>query len=326
MGPNGYFKVWRKVFENPILNHDPFDRFHAFLYLVANANFMPRQVWFQKSMHDVQRGQLVTTYRQLARDWKWSREKVLNFVRVLDRTATIKPQTSHGCLLVTICNYETYQDQESPTGHRPATDRPATGQRPASDQPRHKKDKKDKNGEELGSGSVSGIINLKETTPTVGSTELFLELLKSKKIRGTEKTFLTMIPGWIASVGAEQARLRIRAAKDGMGVFELDKLFVSQSSGVETAAQKWIRFSKGEEPLDVAQKLLEDYFAVSPPYEQDVRDKKGRAFSLRGKSYEYNPQLEEEMRQADIASIEKMEREHPGKLDRARKDLNRGAM
>jgi len=326
MGPNGYIKLYRKAFDNPFLNRGSFDSFHAFFYLVANANFMPRQVWFQKQIHDVQRGQLVTTQRQLARDWGWSRKKILNFLQLAEKMAILKPQSSHGCLLLTICNYEAYQGTDVDESQQRASKEPLRSQRGASEEPRHKKGKKGEEGQEREDLVESGTVNPKETTPTVHSMEFFLQILQSKKIRGSEKTFREMLPGWIASVGPEQAAGRIREAKDGLGVFELDRIaFAAKSTPAETIDQKYVRFLKGTESVEVAEKLLDEFFAACPPYPPRERDRKGRVFANNGgKNYKYDPQLTAAALESDKKYVEKMEREQPEKWALIKKELEKG--
>lgn len=128
MAEHGYVKWWRCGMLNALWNEKPFDSWHAWDYLMARASFQDNRVYFQKHSFNLRRGQLVTTYRQLARDWGWSNHKVKRFLNSLASPKTftffvpevVPPDDPQliispvgGCILVTLCNYAAYQDAKN---------------------------------------------------------------------------------------------------------------------------------------------------------------------------------------------------------------------
>ena len=70
----------------------------------------------------VERGQLGHSERTLAKRWRWSRGKVRRFLDELETEQQIVPQKTNTTTLITIVNYEMYQETEPQvvpqTGHR----------------------------------------------------------------------------------------------------------------------------------------------------------------------------------------------------------------
>lgn len=84
--------------------------------LISKAAWKDSTVIFKNQVFDIKRGQIVTSQRKLAADFGWSREKLISFINLLQKNTTITQETSHGFLLITICNYEKYQgfDNDDP--------------------------------------------------------------------------------------------------------------------------------------------------------------------------------------------------------------------
>lgn len=132
MAEHGFLKWWRRGMRNKLWLEKPFDRWHAWDYLMAQAAHGPHAVHFQKQRFRLKRGQLVTTYRQLARDWGWDHKRTKRFLHDLSVpdlwTDHDHPDAPHvappnapqvtyeevkGCVVVTLWNYEAYQDAQT---------------------------------------------------------------------------------------------------------------------------------------------------------------------------------------------------------------------
>lgn len=112
---SGFIALHREAFTHPVLKDA--DRFRAWFWLVAHA------AWKQ-TRHDargrtiiVERGQLCAGREQLAKEWKWSPSAVERFLTRLETEQMIERQTGQGKSVITICNYDKYQDSEPETGH-----------------------------------------------------------------------------------------------------------------------------------------------------------------------------------------------------------------
>jgi len=114
----GYFKIHRRVRENWLWNKTPFDPWHAFEYMIERAAYAKHKTKYHGKTFSLQRAQLVTTYRQLARDWGWnSVNRVRRFFATLVTKRSISIETEHHCLVVTLLNYDRYQGRNMRTEH-----------------------------------------------------------------------------------------------------------------------------------------------------------------------------------------------------------------
>lgn len=104
MSSNGFVLVHRKARENGVIYSRPYCKFAAWIDLIMEANFS------QGAAGNVElgRGELVTTERELASRWGWSKTKVHQFLQALraDGMISIKDQKK---TKIKIENYERYQ-------------------------------------------------------------------------------------------------------------------------------------------------------------------------------------------------------------------------
>lgn len=117
----GYIYVYRKIQEHWLWdNKEPFDKAHAWIDLIFMANFRDKKVLFGGNMILVKRGQRVTSLRHLSEKWNWSRHKVSDFLRALERDKMVTVERDSKKTLITIVNYDIYQSlkTESGTGSR----------------------------------------------------------------------------------------------------------------------------------------------------------------------------------------------------------------
>lgn len=122
---SGFIALYREAFTHPVLK-DP-ERFRAWFWLVAHA------AWKQ-TRHDargqtiiVNRGQICIGREQLAKEWKWSPSAVERFLTRLETEHMIGRETGQRKTIITICNYDKYQDGEPEPGQ---TTGQTTGQKP----------------------------------------------------------------------------------------------------------------------------------------------------------------------------------------------------
>ena len=145
-----YIKLFRKVVENELFDEKPFDRWHAFEWLMVKAcRFEKTEVIKGQAIH-LKPGQLIIGQRKLAETFGWGRGKVARFCKLLeDLEMATFDSTTYGASIgtvITIENYSRYQD-EAETGEATggATSRATGGATSrATDGANIKKDKKDK--------------------------------------------------------------------------------------------------------------------------------------------------------------------------------------
>lgn len=115
----GFIKLYRASIDNPLYFSEKFNKWHAWLDLLMLANHKVRMVSVRGVMIEVKRGQVLASERFLADRWKWSRDKVRAFITLLQDQQQILPQKTNITTLLTVVNYEKYQ--EKPTT-KPTTD------------------------------------------------------------------------------------------------------------------------------------------------------------------------------------------------------------
>ena len=111
MADKGWIKTYRKIQDCWIwLDKEPFDKRSAWIDLLLTANHADKKILFNGNLITVERGQILTSIRQLAEKWKWSYDKTLRFLRVIESDGMIHKDSDNFRTLITIENYEVYQE------------------------------------------------------------------------------------------------------------------------------------------------------------------------------------------------------------------------
>lgn len=107
---NGWFRVYRKLFESDLWLKEPFTRGQAWIDLVGNANHKPGFFWVRGNEVKLKRGQIGWSEITMAKRWGWSRGKVRRFLKWLKTEQQIEQQKLFKLTtIVTISNYDKYQ-------------------------------------------------------------------------------------------------------------------------------------------------------------------------------------------------------------------------
>lgn len=106
---DGYIKWYRKAEDNPALQCEQFDELHAWLWLVEKANFKRVTIRFDGGYKTLQRGQLLTSGRQLSKTWGWGRNRVSSYLDLLQKNGMITTNRASNGTIITIENYSVYQ-------------------------------------------------------------------------------------------------------------------------------------------------------------------------------------------------------------------------
>lgn len=127
----GWISIHRKIQQSDIwLDKEPFDKRSAWIDLIMMANHEDRQVLFDGKFIEVKRGEKITSLRMLSEKWKWSRNKVKRFLKLLESGSMIELKIDHQKTTYKIVNYNVYQNgdlSERPQkDHKKTTDGPQT--------------------------------------------------------------------------------------------------------------------------------------------------------------------------------------------------------
>jgi hypothetical protein len=112
---SGWAAIYREIGDHPLFKQD-MSRLGAWVWLVINAAWKPTPFDVNGKMITINRGQLSCSMRHLASEWGWSKSAVERFLTRLKTETMIETQTGTGRILITICNYEKYQDVNGMAG------------------------------------------------------------------------------------------------------------------------------------------------------------------------------------------------------------------
>ncbi len=142
MASNGWIKLHRKIRENEIWQKEPFNKRSAWIDLLLRATHKGEKFLIGNTIVKLEAGQIFTSEKRLAEDWKWSRWKVRCFLNLLKEIGQIEtPKKTSKYTILTIANWELYQSDNSNKANK--KDIKKTSKRHQKDT--YKKVKNDKN-------------------------------------------------------------------------------------------------------------------------------------------------------------------------------------
>jgi thioredoxin-related protein len=104
----GWIALHRKIYNSKDFNNQL--EVSIFLYLVAMASHKPTQIFYRKKKINLKRGEISIAYRDLAKKFDISFDKIRTIIKHLKKTGNIN-QTLHKRLSVfSIVKYSKYQD------------------------------------------------------------------------------------------------------------------------------------------------------------------------------------------------------------------------
>lgn len=130
----GWISIHRKIQDCWIWMDEPFSKGQAWVDLLLLVNHEDKKKMVDGKLMTIKTGQKLTSIRQLAERWQWSREKVARFLSILESDEMVVLKKSHHYTIVEVSNYADYQGilrEEKATdkpqkSHQKATDKPQT--------------------------------------------------------------------------------------------------------------------------------------------------------------------------------------------------------
>lgn len=116
MSSAGWMKIYRRLAESELWLAEPFSRGQAWVDLLLLARFQDGFTRMRGVKVDVKRGQLAWPIVKLAERWRWSQGKVRRFLNELEIEGQIEQQKSNVTSLISITNYERFQEDERADG------------------------------------------------------------------------------------------------------------------------------------------------------------------------------------------------------------------
>jgi hypothetical protein len=113
---SGYFSIKRKLLNSSLWLERPFSRGQAWVDLIGLANYKDGAIRVAGVRIDVLRGQCGWSELKLAERWGWSRGKIKRFISELETDSRVIVKQDNRTTILTICNYNEYQNQEEEDG------------------------------------------------------------------------------------------------------------------------------------------------------------------------------------------------------------------
>lgn len=111
----GFVAVYREATSHPLFKGHA-DRLGAWMWLLMSAAWKPTQFDVSGKIVTLQRGQLSVSVRHLGEAWGWPKSNVDRFLTRLKTETMIETDSGTGRLIITICNYDKYQDVSERSG------------------------------------------------------------------------------------------------------------------------------------------------------------------------------------------------------------------
>lgn len=105
----GWIKLHRKTLENPVVCKDS-DYLSVWIYLLLNATHQEYDVMFKGKRITLQKGQLITGTISISKKMKVNKDKVQRILKSFENDKQITQQTSNKNRLISIINWNEYQD------------------------------------------------------------------------------------------------------------------------------------------------------------------------------------------------------------------------
>lgn len=122
----GWIKIYRDITSHWIFQDA--EKFKWWIDLLIMASHEDYKTLSNGNLVSLKRGQLSVSLSFLSSRWGRSKEKVLNFLRLLESDGMIQRSSDRKSTIITVCNYDSYQDTSElipttePTDVRPMSD------------------------------------------------------------------------------------------------------------------------------------------------------------------------------------------------------------
>ncbi len=106
----GWISVHRELLEHWLWDDKPFARGQAWVDILMKANHQPKEVYFDGTIHELEKGQFITSIKKLCMCWGWSNTKVNKFLDVLRKENMIEIKKHTKNTVIKVLNYAKFQD------------------------------------------------------------------------------------------------------------------------------------------------------------------------------------------------------------------------
>lgn len=106
----GWIRLHRSIQEHWLWKDEPFSKGQAWIDLLMLANYEDKKAPYKGEVITCKRGDVNLSISALAKRWGWSRDKVRNFLKVLESDGMVTTKATTHRTTVTIEKYGFFQD------------------------------------------------------------------------------------------------------------------------------------------------------------------------------------------------------------------------
>ena len=119
--------IARNLWDDPAFQNEPFSEREAWVWMICEAAWKPRQKRVGKVVVELQRGQLAASIRFMAEAFSWHRNKVDRLLKRLEKCNLIRVESGTGVNVITLCKYNEYQLSPKSSGTAAGQQRDSSG-------------------------------------------------------------------------------------------------------------------------------------------------------------------------------------------------------
>jgi hypothetical protein len=101
--------IARNLWDDPAFQNEPFSEREAWVWMICEAAWKPREKRVGKVIVQLNRGQLAASIRFMAEAFSWHRNKADRFLKRLEKCNLIRVESGTGVNVITLCKYNEYQ-------------------------------------------------------------------------------------------------------------------------------------------------------------------------------------------------------------------------
>lgn len=108
----GWISIHRQIKDNFIWKQKPFSKGQAWIDILLRVNHQPKKVPIGNQIIEVEEGQTIWSILDMADSWGWSRKKVDNFLKLLEKEQMLYNKRTTKYTTLTVINWGLYQNEE----------------------------------------------------------------------------------------------------------------------------------------------------------------------------------------------------------------------
>jgi hypothetical protein len=134
---DGYIRLYRSLIEHPLMNQLPAAWFRIWVAILLGVNWKPGKWWDGTREVIVPAGSMITSVDKLAKKSKSTVRQTRNALEYLKTTNTLAIKTTSHYSIVTVVNWDSYQNASEPEGkpNGKPNDKPQTSRGQTEDKP-----------------------------------------------------------------------------------------------------------------------------------------------------------------------------------------------